>query len=170
MARAASARLGTAASAPFGRGPRRCWARRSLAPPEVASAGTHPGLTRLRRAVPPSARSATVRLPESGSGIGHRASGIRHPYPSHDTVLQVPPQDGSTASPFCTSAPSSVARDFGRPRPWARVDRGLDASKKCLHPLDMARYIHHQMPAPSRGYIGGVQGHNATMTRKTQTL
>jgi hypothetical protein len=62
---------------PPGRGPRRCRARRSLAPPGFAPAGTQPGLTRLCRAAPSSARSATVRPPESGSGIGHRASGIR---------------------------------------------------------------------------------------------
>jgi hypothetical protein len=136
----------------------------------------------------PGARQSGFRNQARASGIRHPASGIRT-----RPMTQSCKSHRRTAARPAPSAPQPLPRSRGTladldlghawtaaeldllsgqevARPWARVDRGLDASKKCLHPLDMARYIHHQMLAPSRGYIGGVQRHNATMTRKTQTL
>jgi hypothetical protein len=61
---AAAQRGPTCVVAAIGRGPRRCWARRSLAPPEIAPAGTQPGPTRSDCAAPPRGPAAD---PDSGS-------------------------------------------------------------------------------------------------------
>jgi hypothetical protein len=135
--RCAGAAPGRAAARPYrkrhspGRRPRRCWARRSLAPPEVAPAGTQPGPTGLCCVAP-----RPWRRLDSGSARAHaclrRRLAVGTGAPCNPTGLG--------------GAPPEVGRRCAGAVQAAAPQRGLTESAG--KPAHSTRFATDRAPAP----------------------